>query len=454
MGASKNRPNIVLIITDHFRPDAVGRSTPRLLQLADRGAIFEHAYTTSPLCQPARASIITGFYPSQHGICGNMAEPLDGRQRADTFMSHLQNAGYHTALVGRHHYIDGYGLDMDFTRHHDEVMKFGFDYVHQVLNPYEHKYNECQFTKHLREEGLYKEYIKALDHMGEGYPFPEEYYEDAYIGGKAREFVENYSEESPFYLNIGFSGPHPPFWHPGQQHQPSDVPAPIDGPDSEGLRKRRADYMDKCALLDKYVGEIMDTLEEQGILENTVIIFTSDHGDNLGDHGIWDKRYFYEQSAGIPLIMTGPGVIRGARGLRGKDSKQLVSHLDIYPTILSLAGTLDSAQQQRPGRDLLAILRDERGASREAVFSEISTAVMIRTANWKMVFDPEQGGVQNLYNLRTDSREEKNLAGDPAYDSVIADLTKRMLSNRILLHQYTHDKEEHRLQHVRVPRPE
>ena len=142
-------------------------------------------------------------------------------------------------------------------------------------------------------------------------------------------------------------------------------------------------------------------------------------------------------------------MIRGARELRGKTCRQLASHLDLFPTICGAADVHPA--DDLPGIDLLAMLREEPGTSREAVYSELATCVMIRTLNWKLVFDPEQGGVQYLFNLRTDPREERNLAGDPAYDGVRTRLVERLLSNRILLTQYTHDKEEQRLQRVRAP---
>jgi len=454
MSVTGRPPNIILLLTDHFRPDAVGPSTPRLVEMAHRGASFAHAYTASPLCQPARASIISGLYPSQHGLCGNMAAPFGPEQRAGTFMRRLQEAGYRTAMVGRHHYIDGYGVEMDFTKLNGEVAEYGFDDVFQVLNPCEHLYNECEFTYYLRERGVYEQYRDALKHTGDGFPFAEDLYEDAFIGRKACEYVRACDPERPFYLNVGFSGPHPPYWHPGQTHDAAQMRPPVGAPDSDSVRRRRADYMDKCTLIDKYVGEIFDALGERGLLDNTVLVFTSDHGDNLGDYGIWDKRFFYEQSVGVPLILCGPGVPRGARDLTGKLSKQLASHLDLYPTIVRLAGCGRGSLAGRPGLDLLAMLREERGASREEVFSELATCAMIRTAQWKMVFDPEQGGVVQLFHLGVDPREERNLAAAPGYEGVVGDLVQRLLSHRIRLTQYTHDKEEQRLQHVRTPRVE
>ena len=121
------QPNIVLILTDHFRPDALGKSTPHLSKLASTGTRFEHAYSAAPLCQPARNCLITGKYPSQTGISGNQSPPLGESARQDTFMRHLQSAGYYTAMAGKHHYIDRYGVGMDVTEDDAALRDYGFD---------------------------------------------------------------------------------------------------------------------------------------------------------------------------------------------------------------------------------------------------------------------------------------------------------------------------------------
>lgn len=448
------QPNIILILTDHFRPDAAGPSTPNLMQLADRGAVFGNAYCASPLCQPSRLSIVTGAFPCQHGACGNMAEPIADGWRDDTFMHHLRRAGYYTALIGKHHFIDRYGIEMDVTEDDDEIGRYGFDHVLQVVDCGENLHNDCCYTHYLRDQGLLDKYRKVQKGQawkcGE-YPFPEENSEDGFIGRKGCEFVETYGEATPFYLNLSFVGPHPPYWHPGElQHSADKMLKPKGVSDSERVRLRRAHYMDKCSLIDRCVGRLVETLEQRGMMDNTYIVFTSDHGDNLGDYGIWDKRFFFEQSAGVPLIMTGPEIPRGARDLTGKKSKALVSHVDLYPTILKMAGADATPLRRRPGRDILAMLHDEPHALRSTAFSQLGTAVMIRTGNWKLVFDSEQGGVQYLFNMVTDPNEETNLAGVAGYEHVVADLTQRLLSHHIQLTQYTHDKEEQRVQRIRV----
>jgi choline-sulfatase len=204
-----------------------------------------------------------------------------------------------------------------------------------------------------------------------------------------------------------------------------------------------------CIHIDSYIGKIVDALKEKGYFENTFIIFVSDHGDNLGDYGIWDKRYFYKQSVGVPMIISGKGVAGRDVRYGSIKSKALVSTLDIYPTILSVAG-IDISDSGRPGINLMDIINDKPAAFRNAVFSELGTLSMIRTARWKMVFDPEQGGVSYLFNLVSDPKEMNNLAGVSGYEAISAELTTQLLSRYITMVQSTQSKEQIRLQSVRV----
>jgi choline-sulfatase len=226
--------------------------------------------------------------------------------------------------------------------------------------------------------------------------------------------------------------------------------------DTEQLRERRARFFQKCALIDRYIGGILERLEQQGALENTLIVFTSDHGDMLGDFGIWDKRHFREQSVGVPLIMAGPGVPAGDRGLGGRTSRDLVSLLDLYPTFLSAAGldpeTAPRFRGRRFGLDLRAIVDPARPEGHDVTYSGLGTHAMGYNGAWKLVYDPEQGGVVQLFHLPSDPREEVNHAASGAHEAVQARLLEKLLAVRIGLSQYTHEKEQTRLQTVRAGR--
>lgn len=454
-----DKPNIVLIQVDQMRPDHLPKM-PKLMKLANEGVIFEHAYTAAPLCQPSRTSIITGKYPSQTKIYGNQTGPIADNLRDETFMNKLQASGYYTALIGKHHYIDRYAVGIDVVKEdEEEIKKYGFDYVVQCLDIMEHMPNSDNteniddYIYYLKEKGLYNKYVNEYRKVSGGglHPLASEHTEDGFIGSKAEEFIMEYEKNNPFYLNVSFIGPHPPYVVPEEfkKTNPENTADPLLATPNNNTRKKRATYSDMCTHIDSYIGKIVNALNKKEFIENTIILFVSDHGDNLGDYEIWDKRYFYEQSVGVPLVIYGKGI--PGRNVRygSIKSKALVSTLDIYPTILSVAG-VDISNIERPGKNLVEIINDQSAAFREAVFSELGTCAMIRTAKWKMVFDPEQGGVCYLFNLINDAKEQNNLAGVSGYEAITAELTEKLLSKYITTFQSTQVKEQIRLQKVRV----
>jgi arylsulfatase A-like enzyme len=409
--------NILFVLCDQMRAEAL-QYAPNVRALADRGATFTNCYTAAPLCQPARACIATGRSPTEHGVCGNMNQPVPEQMRADTYMSHLQRAGYHTTLVGKHHLLDRFNVGMDVTEDDETVARFGFDDVWQVVDIYESFHNEDRFTAWLKERGRLEKWRGLAQSQGQQFYrrlAPEETV-DGFIGECALESLRAHEGDAPFYLNVGFVGPHPPYWAPehyAERFAAEDMPAPrgVEDPDEiKRAQHRRALSAAAVALIDDYVGRMVDVLDERGRLEDTLIVFTADHGDLLGDFGINDKRWFYEGSARIPLVMAGPGVETDPR-LGGITCRQLASNVDLYPTFLQAAG-LEHADESREGRSLLDAAADH-GGRRQRVFSELGTAMMVRDATHKLVYDPEQGGVVQLFDLRRDPHELENLAGVP-----------------------------------------
>lgn len=385
-----------------------------------------------------------------------MNEPISPEMRADTYMSRLQEAGWHTALIGKHHFIDRFNVGMDVTEDDEEIRGFGFDHVWQVVDVYESLHNDDRFTQMLRERGELGKWRERV--RGEGQRFyrelaPEETI-DGYIGERAVAYIRDYDPVAPLYLNVGFVGPHPPYWAPAEyadRLDPDDLPPPkgVEDPDEiQRCRQRRAIYYGAVQLIDDYVGRLVEALADRGMLEETLIVFAADHGDMLGDFDIWDKRWFYDQSARVPLVMAGPGIEPDPR-LGGITCKRLVSSLDLYPTLLQAAGVERSDADGREGISLIDAAAD-RGPRRERVFSELGTATMVRDASFKLVFDPEQGGVQQLFDLRRDPQELQNLAGEPGYEPVEKRLVEAMLSHLTRLTRRTHEKEQNRVQRVRV----
>ena len=437
----RTQPNIVLIMTDQCRREALDYM-PNLQKLAAEGTCFPNAYTPAPLCQPARVSIITGLLPHQTGVCGNGADPVSDEIRLQTYPNLLREHGYETAMIGKHHFIDSYGKFRDITKDDKVIGGYGFDTVVQVLDDGENQSNSDDYTHFLEKQGLLDKFraVSVNPNHGDNFfnhIFDEPYTAEHFIYETGIDFIESCEFKNPLYFQWSFIGPHPPLWHPGELFvKPEDTFSPIDAQDLENCRVRRAHYLQKCAIIDGYIGEMLELFKRKGQYENTVFIFTSDHGDNLGDHGIWDKRCFYEGSVGIPLILAGPEIPRDTMMNGNKKCRALVSLLDLYPTVLGLAGIKTSDDGRRFGKDLLPVMLEQRGSSHKAVISELGTGVMIRTPGWKMIYDPQQGGVQYLFNLISDPRECDNLAGNPLYSQTEYDLTAQILDSRIRMSQY------------------
>ncbi|HUX88765.1 MAG TPA: sulfatase-like hydrolase/transferase [Chloroflexota bacterium] len=438
--APRKPANVLFITTDHQRRDAVGFAgnrvvkTPNLDALAARGVFFRNAYTVSPLCQPSRASLISGLYPHQHGISSNRCDPITPDLRQRSFSSELQRVGYHTAFIGRHHFYDFWDEpSFDYRQLRDEVKSFGFDEVVQVNDKPEHSHLDCDYTAYLREQGKLDAYRADLKRGGV-IPFSaiqEEDSHDAFMARSALDFLGRQDGQQPFLLWASFGGPHPPYRSVGpygEMYRADAMPRPlaVDDPDAvQKVQQSYTQYYGMISQIDFWIGRFITCLTERGLLDDTLIIFTSDHGDMFGDHGLWHKRRFYEQSVGVPMVVAGPGVIRtpGKQLDAGKNSPALVDTLSIHASILEAAGLV---ARDRPGCSLQSVLDGRRHWPR-AVFSELGTWLMVRTANWKLTYDPEQGGVQQFYHLLVDPDERVNLAGDPAYRVVEAEHTALLL---------------------------
>ncbi len=446
--------NILFILCDQMRADAL-QYAPTVQKLAERGAMFTNCYTAAPLCQPARACMATGHFPTEHGVCGNMNEPVPEGMREDTYMARLQEGGYHTALIGKHHFLDRFNVGMDVTEDDETIRGFGLDHVWQVVDVYESYHNDDRRTAMLRERGELEAWREGAQSQGQQFYrdlAPRETV-DGYIGERALEYIREYDEDAPLYLNVGFVGPHPPYWAPGEyadRFAPEEMPAPkgVDDPDEIArIRRMRALYAAAVALIDDYVARLVEALESRGMLDDTLIVFAADHGDMLGDFGITDKRWFYEESVTVPLVMAGPGVEPDPR-LSGITCRNLVSNVDLYPRFLQAAG-IDWRDDTREGLSLLDAAAD-RGPRRQRVFSELGTMMMVRDASHKLVYDAEQGGVIQLFDLRRDPQELTNLAGEPGYERIEQRLTEALLTRLIRLTHHTHEKERNRVQRIRV----
>lgn len=454
------RPNVLFITTDQQRGDALGClspevKTPNLDALAAEGVNFTRSYTTCPLCMPARASWITGRYAHNHGVIANGGCVLPEEQR-QSWANGLRAAGYRTAFIGKHHFFGASpGVDTRELRHRVEA--FGFDDVHQVSGKGMSARCLCDFTAYLQEKGLLQTHVERYLELG-GTPtdldtlrrvvgpavLSEDDYIDAYTGRKGTEWLEACSHE-PFCLWLSFPGPHSPFDGPGRfadmyeadsmelspayfdslegkpSYQHERQVAPPDSGEAQRLaREAKALYYANTTLIDHWVGRAIDALGRRGLLENTAVIFTSDHGEMLGEHGAYSKTLFYEASARVPFIVTWP-----KQFAPGRQSDAFVETVDVYRTIAELAG-IDAANSVF-GHSLLPILRGESDAVRDAVFSELGSRKMVRAGDCKLVYDPDGDGAEELYDLAEDPHELSNRVADPSVHAIVADLQESLL---------------------------
>jgi choline-sulfatase len=303
MSDSKSNLNVVFITSDHHRADFMSCAggpvdTPNLDALASSGIRMDNAYCQAPLCMPSRISMTTGRYPMNTGYFTNR-HPIDSAE--PTFVRQLQTAGVHTAMIGKlHHHVHTMGCD--YSRHEGAVHQLGFNDVHETSGKQGAGkiHCECQYTAYLREMGLLDDYRKWTGRWGDGsgtaemsdpWPWDPSHTQDAYIGEQGCAFLRRQPKNRPFYLHLGFVGPHPPHDAPDVFRSAFRDPPPINNtfrPDWWSA------YLACIREVDEQIGRVLNTVRELGILENTLIIYASDHGDLAGEHGLWGKVHLYQ----------------------------------------------------------------------------------------------------------------------------------------------------------------
>jgi arylsulfatase len=462
-----DRPNIIFIITDQQRFDTIRAAgydhvdTPNLDRLMKEGVSFDQCHVTAASCAPARASLFTGHYPHTTGILKN----------ADTWkrgwIAALSEAGYNTVNVGKMH-----------TWPMQTQMGFNQRYVVENKDRYlEGRYFYDEWDKALRARGLVKqqrELYRRLDDYQERlgafeWKLDEDMHPDAFVGNLASWWIRNYPVKQPLFLQIGFPGPHPPYdpipryaepylerdlgIAPVHQSDLDNQPEPFKtlrqhncdvdhdsvvhqlNPSDEQRQRQRAYYLANVTMIDEKIGEIIEALEDSGYLENSVVIFTSDHGDCLTDHGHSQKWTMYDQITRVPQIVWAPGRFPGDRRIEG-----LCQSMDIGPTILELAGL--EVPQPMAARSLLPVLKNDPGSDaclRDVVYAEQARdgnltdtdfVTMVRTKDWKLVhFLDEPWG--QLFDLIADPEEDVNLWDNSDYGDKKRELLAQLREWRV-----------------------
>ena len=476
----KSRPNILFITTDEHRFDCVGSygnlviRTPNIDRIAADGVRFERGYVQNPMCMPSRMAIMTGRYCSEQG-CNINCIGIPEHEQQQTFIQHLADGGYYTAAIGKMHMMPKYG-------------PFGFAYLDLTEGKAD---ANNQYIDYLTSKGLNG---KQHEPKGEALPFcthtnalPAEETIDAFIGRRAARWLEDWddgpsagrngSSENrdgpsvgrPFFLWISFSNPHFPFDPPEPYdtlYDPADVPLPVwregemdDKPTQRQLQKERgydkvtepllrkivANYYGNITLVDDQIGRILDILDARGLTENTLIAFTSDHGDHLGDHLLLHKSgvTFYDVSVRVPFLIRYPALFP-----QGVSVEDPVETIDLAATFLDVAGV--PAPETMQGRSLVGLADGTIDNWRDDAFSEIDLRInplmhgphdpgsrdyvaMVCTKDWKYVHFPNLG-IGELYDLTNDPHELTNLFYDPVHTGKVAEMRLRML-NRFMLNQ-------------------
>jgi N-acetylglucosamine-6-sulfatase len=426
------KPNIIFIITDDQRWDSLGATgstlakTPNIDRLAREGASFRNFFTTTPLCSPSRASFLTGRYAHTHGVINNDKIGLDVISHTlMTFPRRLREAGYETAFIGKWHMGP------------DDSRRPGFD--HWIS---------------FKGQGMYLDPVVNIN----GEQRQLDGYMTDWLNRWALEFVER-SRAKPFMLYLSHKAVHAPYL-PAKRHEAlygdaefippasadddlSGKPVlrrtvePIDWTQLEGVtpeppesRRGRAkdpdsivrDQLRCLAAVDDGVGMLLQELKRRGLLENTIIIFTSDNGYLLGEHRQFDtKRFAYEESLRVPFIIRYPRLINA-----GTTIDALTLNIDVAPTLLELAGAEPLEEVQ--GMSFVPLLRDRNAKWRESFMAEYFMEKVVprapswqavRTTRWKYIHYAGLEGMDELYDLQNDRREMRNLISDASAQSTL-----------------------------------
>lgn len=442
----QKKKNIVFLFPDQLRADFLGCygakfiKTPNIDALCDEGIKYERALSPSPVCVPARASLLTGKNCIKTGVFNNdhWLRPDHDACGMKTWPELLSENGYHTEAIGKMHF---YPWDI------------GEGFRHRVISEDKrHIFIKDDYYHYLKEHGLSKYHASE----GEGYlenkgaapsKIPLEHQIDKWVADRTCEFIENYKSDEPFALMVGFPGPHCPYDPPKEMadlYDPGDMPDSIpetaesrafkddciagnklswNGVDysvftEQQKKKVRAYYAALVTFVDEQVGRVIDSLKKKGVFEDTMIIFSSDHGDYLGDFGMIGKRQFYESNIHIPLIVRHPD------NKECKTVDSIVSLTDLYATILDSAGL---SYNQYDGDSLvLPCLSEKADVKREYLFAPSLAGYMVAKGPYK--YCRYNNGVNVLHNIEEDPAEQINLINDEKYRKIAQELDQIMIN--------------------------
>ena len=433
--------NILLITTDSHRYDYMGFcgaaavNTPNMDKLAREGAVHTTAYTANPLCMPARCSVLTGLYSHQHCIINNSGDlnPL-----LNTLPQALRANGYSTAMIGKIHFYEGITDNLEYTKCYGELEKLGFDHSWVTAGKSMSEFTEDEWTAILRKKGLLDDYRQNLrdraanvnDCNTASSMLDEEDTVDYRTAQAAIDYLQGYKDEKPFFAWVSFCNPHFPYDPDEKYHakyKGKTFPDPRGVEPNESQKRHAVAYAAMTEQLDTYLGSVLAALEETGKADDTLIIFTSDHGDMLGDHGFYSKIVPYEGSTRIPFIAWHKKLIQPCI------VTQPTELTDTAATFLEAAGITDVQAwlPESPSQSLWKMWRGETLA-RKYAFTENGYQfqrpfMQLCDGKYKYVyysFDSDE----LLFDLEADPHELENIAA--AQPALVAEF-RHLLLRRI-----------------------
>lgn len=436
--STDRKPNVLILMADQMVPSALPfhghpiTRTPAMSWLADNGVVFDNAYTGSPLCSPGRASLMTGLLPSRTHAYDNAAEFAS---EIPTFAHHMRGAGYRTVLSGKMHFCGSDQLHGFEERLTTDIYPVDFGWTPDWNRPHD-------------RPDWYHDMSSIVD-AGPCLRSNQLDFDDEVAFAAERELFGHIrsNDERPFCFVVSFSHPHDPFAIPRQWwdiYRDEDIPMPTFQYDEANVHPHEARLRHVCAMngvqitteqaraarrayygaisyVDDHIGKLINLLRETGRLDDTVVILTSDHGEMLGERGLWFKMNFFEGSARVPLVVTAPSRFKAGR------VSSPVTTMDLLPTLVGLAqdGDLSGIVGPLDGQSLLPLLAGE-SSGRDMVAAEylaegaIAPIVMVRRGNVKLIHSPADP--DQLFDLSADPLERNNLADEPAHADLLADL--------------------------------
>lgn len=452
------RPNILIIYTDQQRWDGVGANgnpdihTPRLDRLVGESANFDRCFVQNAVCMPSRVSFLTGQYPSTLKIT-HMGVPVP--EETVTLPRLLAPYGYRSANIGKLHFQPHANRD-----HRTPYPSYGFDHLEIADEPGEYEDAYRAWVRRRAPEQLdpispglspmaeiWQQTMKVDDgvvHPQERFPkkplpfqADEELTFTAFVAEQSIEFMRQQAQTGqPFLCIAGIYSPHSPWVAPQKYfdlYEPEELRLPSFPPEVEAkrgpervpdeeLRLARQGYYGQISEVDFHTGRMLDALEELGIAEDTIVVYTSDHGEWLGEHLRYGKGYpAHDQASRVPLILRGPGI-----EATGQTNSGLTEALDVLPTLLELAGIQIPPWVQ--GQSLLPRLQAD-AAGKEAALTEHTGWKSLRTDRYRYVLHDD--GTENLYDLAAEWGDYRDVAGDAGYAADLAE-HRHLLARRLL----------------------